>query len=298
MPSRGLSVLIVLFWLAFNGWLLCHDIVPRLLPGQPPPYSIELVEEARTSRAYILWSVEKDGERIAQARTGVEHPSRNVFELVSTLTPPIKGVGFRAVDGLLIHKMQSTYRVDETGDLLGLEVLVDAKGDPTHPLLRWMPAFHAAIEGEVDDGTMAPRLTVQFPEAALSKKEYSFDFQKVKLPRGGSVLLPLHPVNRLRGLRPGQSWTMQALDPLSDLLGALPGIAGRDATFQGDLRLLRASVRQEEVLLSRDRYHDVPCLVIDYDGDMQGSTWVARKTGLVMRQEAFIGKTHWAMYRD
>jgi hypothetical protein len=31
---------------------------------------------------------------------------------------------------------------------------------------------------------------------------------------------------------------------------------------------------------------------------MRGSTWVARKTGLVMLQEAILGKTHWAMYRD
>ena len=53
MPPRAVCLAILLFWLGVNGYLLYHDLLPRLAPGQAPPYTIDLVEEAQVQRAAI-----------------------------------------------------------------------------------------------------------------------------------------------------------------------------------------------------------------------------------------------------
>jgi hypothetical protein len=112
------------------------------------------------------------------------------------------------------------------------------------------------------------------------------------------VLLPLHPVNRIAGLSPGQKWQMTVLDPLGDSLAALKGGGG-------ELRILRAHVRDEPaefvapVTKTGRRRNPVLCLVIDYEGDdFTASTWVERERGLVMCQEATIGGDRWLMFRE
>ena len=87
MPPRWLRLAIIVFWLAVTGHLFWHDLLPQLLPGQPPPYAIELVEEARRERPYVTWLVEKVGVLVAQAKTMVKHPQRDVFELYCQIKP-------------------------------------------------------------------------------------------------------------------------------------------------------------------------------------------------------------------
>ncbi|MGL4549865.1 MAG: hypothetical protein ACRC33_01655, partial [Gemmataceae bacterium] len=145
----------------------------------------------------------------------------------------------------------------------------------------------ATIEGEVAGGRMAPELTLR--AVALERK---MRLPEVAVPRGGAVLLPLHPVNRLRELRAGQAWTVRLFDPVADSLSALQGLGSEP-------RLLRARVRAEAEPLDEGGKAGEACLVIDYAGEgYRGSTWVSTRTGLVMRQEATLGKVRWAMVRD
>ncbi|MFO0844913.1 MAG: hypothetical protein U0797_21380 [Gemmataceae bacterium] len=282
MPSRAACLGIVLVWLGFNGWLFFRDLLPRMLPGQPPPYTIDLVEETKTRRPYVEWAVEHGGERAFRARTYVNHPAHDVFELVADLTatagpPPLHGVRLR--------RMSSTYRVNSAGDLLG--VAVDLDGHPQAEALRLVAAdFTASIGGDVENGRLTPRLTLKLPG-----KPFERDLATVAVPSGGAVLLPLHPVNRVQGISLGQSWLVRGIDPIASLLGALAGGA--------ELPLLRAKVRPEFQPFSYGRRRDVECLVIDYEGDgMTVSTWVARERGLVLCQEATLDNGKWAMYRE
>jgi hypothetical protein len=299
MPPRWLCVGIVLFWLSATGWMAWRDLLPRLLPDQPPPYAIELVEEARTNRAYISWVVLKDDEKVARARTHVEHPSRDVFELVAQIKPEQRGRLF-PVNGILVRTLDSSYRVDPSGNLLGLSVRVKGRMDPDHLHLKLLrpflegavPELVLRIDGKVTDGEMTPRLQGEIPGSPLAARKLKFDLPTVSVPRGGAVLLPLHPVNRLRGLRPNQTWRMRVLDPLADSLD----------TFRGKgegPRILRAQVRAREEPLEHGKHAGTSCLVIDYEGDdMKPCTWVAARTGLVMAQESTLGKTRWVMYRE
>jgi hypothetical protein len=284
MPSRAVCLGIVLVWLGFNGWLFFRELLPRMLPGQPPPYTIDLVEETKTRRPYIEWTVEHGGEHAFRARTYVNHPEHDVFELVADFmapfgTPP-------PLHGVRLQGMSSTYRVNSAGDLLG--VAVEFKGRPLAEALQLIAAaFTASIEGDVENGRLTPRLTLAMPG-----KPFERDLPTVAVPAGGALLLPLHPVNRVQGISLGQSWVVRAFDPIGALLDALAGGGG-------ELPLLRAKVRPEFRDFSYGRRRNVECLVIDYEGDhLKVSTWVARERGLVVCQEATLDNGKWAMYRE
>jgi len=289
MPSRWLCLVIVVFWLVANGWLFYQDLLPGLLPGQPPPFTIDLVEESQTRRPSIDWSILHGDRPVLRARTRVQHEQDNpgVFTLTATYTP-IPGAPEVPIHGILLQRMTSSYRINTTGDLLSIEVSI--RGTPRlAAALRLVGVeFEADISGVVEGGAFAPRLLLQItgsPPRTLTLPE-------VPVASGASILLPLHPVNRLRGLQPGQGWNMTVFDPLGDSLNILQG-AGKQH------RLLRAKVRDEPESL-RWRGREVPCLIVDYKGGdgFQGSTWVGQERGLVLRQEAILGEDRWVMNRD
>jgi hypothetical protein len=288
MPPRWLSILIVAVWLLFSGRLVVRDLLPRLLPGQPPPYSIDLVEEVRSGRSHVDWMVLHDGKKVFRSRSRVLHPEPDVFELTAEFLPLHKGERV-SLHGMLVRSLASTYRVTGAGDLLG--VSVEIVGTPqlaqTFHLLGDTD-FRISIDGAVKDHRFVPRVRFGIGEKGLRE----FALPGVAIQQGGSVLLPLHPVNRITGLSPGQSWQMTALDPLGDSLAALQGGGG-------ELRILRARIRREPEEFSMGRRQSVICLVIDYEGDdFIASTWVERERGLVICQEATLGGERWLMYRE
>jgi hypothetical protein len=285
MPSPRVCLAIVLFWLGFNGYLLYHDLLPRLLPGQPPPYTIDLVEEAQTRRPATDWSVLHDGEPAFRARTAVTNPEHDVFELTSEFTP-LSNAPPVPLHQILVRRMSSRYRVNSAGDLLGLAVTIE--GSPEAPLLRLVAkTFTVRIDGSVAGGELASRLKLELPDRGFDLK-----LPAVQTPPGGSVLLPLHPVNRLRGLRPGQTWTQHVFDPLEAALGAFQKTSVEP-------RLVRARVTEADVPFTWGRRRDVECLVVHYDGDgLKGSTWVGKERGQVLAQEVVLDHQRWVMYRD
>lgn len=290
MPPRWLCVGILLFWLTVTGRLFWRELLPRLQPGQPPPYTIDLHEEAHTSiRARIHWRIYHQGKEALSASTRVDHPERDVFELIAEYRGP-KRIDRFSLPPLSLRSLTSVYRVNGAGDLLGMRVAFEGRpelGEQWKELLN--VDFRAVIQGDVQNGKLAPRLELEIPGGKpITRQSIAID-----APRGGAVLLPLHPVNRLRGLSPGQRWTMTAYDPMDASLGAMLGT-------QTEPRLLRARVRDEEEMFSFGRRRDRACLVVDYEGDdFTAITRVDRDTGLVLCQEVSLGKNnHWAMYRD
>src|SRR5262245_31082585 len=150
MPPRPLSLAIVLFWLGTTGYLFWHDLWPQLQPGQPPPFTIDLVEEAQTRRPQILWTVHQNGERVLKARTSVGHPARGVFELAADLTPYHGGPG-ASMFGLRVRRLKSRCRVTPDGRLLGLAFHLEATPELLALLKRAPGDFTADIDGAVED---------------------------------------------------------------------------------------------------------------------------------------------------
>ncbi len=281
MPPRWLCVVIVVFWLACNGWLIWRHLLPRVAPGQPPPFAIDLVEEAQTQRPAVHWSVYRDDRKVMQARTRILHPGRDLFELTAEHLPPV-GASEVSLPPIRLRRMSSTYRVNSAGELLAVRLRVEGVREVADE--RIAAEFTLTVDGEIREGWLH-----------LGRKlesQLSWRGQDSETIHCGAVLMPLHPVKRLRGLQPGQSWQVVLLEAPGDPLGTIRGAGG-------EARLLHAHVRARVEEYTHGRYQEVPCLVIDYQGDdVQASTWVRQADGLVLCQEATLGKTRWGMYRD
>jgi hypothetical protein len=258
------TLAIIAFWVAMSGWLFYHELWPRLRPGEPPPYVIDLVEEARTQEQNIYWEVLQNGKETGYARTGVSYQEADdTFLLHGEFK--LRAPGSIGAPLLVIR---SAYRVTRAGVLRGVGADVEAKG-----------SFHglgievtAHLTGDVRDGSLYPRYKIEYPLGT-----YEDSLAPVPVSDRGSVINPLQPLNRLQGLRPGQHWRLPLIDPFAAVL----------PKSRPDVRILDADVTSGTL-----DWHgqEVPCFVIDYRGnDATARTWVRAADGIVLQQEVALG---------
>src|SRR5438128_2544272 len=69
MASRTLTFLIVAGWLASTGWFVARDVWPQLRSGEPPPFTIELADEALRQLVPTRWTVRHNGQPVGTVRT-------------------------------------------------------------------------------------------------------------------------------------------------------------------------------------------------------------------------------------
>jgi hypothetical protein len=273
MPPRLFTLAVVVFWLATSGWLFYRELWPKLRPGEPPPYTIDLVDEARQHTTPILWSVYRGQKKIGKARTWVTYrESDDTFELHGAMDQVEL---YRiALVSVMVQHAANMYRIGRDGELREM----------TTDIVLTVPRLDLKAKAHFDGQVHGRRFAAQgWMEFAGDKKDVNID--PVPLSTYGAVLNPLQPVNRIQGLRPGQHWRMPLLDPLSDAVAAtLPGMPSGP-------RVLNAAVLPEIQRLAWDD-QDVPCLVIEYtgEGDFSARTWVRESDGLVLRQEARQGE--------
>jgi hypothetical protein len=322
MPARWLRVPIVVFWLAMTGWLFWHDLWPNWRPGEPPPFHIDPVEEVQQGPPKTFWTVWRPSpkkEKVFHAVTWVEyHGDDDSYtlhaRLDATKDPALTPV--YAANILKIETLTSTYRVSREGYLRGLETTVKATphfnekgGEVVAKTLRLLLQLSSSppqakkeragsspqsvelrLWGEVRDEQFFAHCSLS--SAALAKP-LDLDLPPTAVAHTGSVLLPLHPVNHIRGLRPGQRWRQPLVDPLRDSLAALPGISA-------GARFLQAHVlpQPETLTVGKDT---MTCLVIEYtdgEGKTTARTLVEQDSERVQQQEANLEDGQWILTRD
>jgi hypothetical protein len=293
MPPRWVSAAIVAAWVASAAWLFRQELWPSLEPDAPPSFTVDLIEETQTEKVPVRWRVTCDGVPILAARTSVSHRAQeNDFTLRAHFEPreALVGPDHKAYPlPYRVRRMASAYRVTPEGRLLDVDAQLSIEKK-----LNGLPVeMDAHVWGEVVRGQFRPHYEVDI----LGVKKLAGELPPVSVSSQGSVVLPLHPVNRIGGLKPRQTWRVPALDPLGAALESFVG--GEDR-----VRYLRATVRpRAEVLRWNDA--DVRCLVIDYreekqfDGEPTGArTWVREADGVVLRQEAELSGNSWVMTRE
>src|SRR5207248_1379216 len=114
--------------------------------------------------------------------------------------------------------LKSEYRINRAGQLLALNVALAC--DIDIPLLK-IDDVKVKLGGFVREGLFYSTLRAKVRDQHLS---YSFD--PVPVSHSGSVLNPLHPVNKIKGLRAGQSWRMPMIDPLTESISAVRRLLG------------------------------------------------------------------------
>jgi hypothetical protein len=291
MPARPWVLAIVIFWVVTTGWLFYRDFWPSLRPGEPPPYTIDLVDEAR--RVPISWTVyrgeESNEQKVGSASTSVQyHPEDDTFDLYGSLLYPKPVPG---VERLMLI-MESVYRVTRDGELkhvrANMTVVIRALKDEIR--------VRGQIEGPVRDGRFVPEGHIAFPGG-----EQPLVIEPVSVEGRGNVLNPQHPLNRILDLRPGQHWRVPLFDPVALALSrasaganadpvvelVVAALAGSNRTAAG-FRVLEARVVPQPQTL--DWFgRDETCLVIEYQGqDTKARTWVRESDGLVLQQEATV----------
>jgi hypothetical protein len=292
MPSRSIILAIVVFWLATTGWLIYRDLRLRLLPGEPPPYTIDLADEAEMST--IRWSVFRDDhpKPTGYAKTKVRYnEADDMFEISGEFKLWSSGIMQGSADMLF----EGVYSVTREGRLRAIDAratLFQAT-DARTTLLKGTDVLGSArIEGTVQDRRFKPRLTLDVRGALHLER----DLPTVEVSERGNVLNPLQPVNRLGGLRKGQHWRMPLVHPLNDAISAavssllkqeVPGVSSLDAEVLPETHALEWG----HIL--------VPCLVVEFTGeDVRVRTWVRESDGSVLRQEVEQHGEKLALQRD
>jgi hypothetical protein len=300
MPPRWLSVAIIAFWLGTTGWLIYRDVWPSLLPNQAPPYTIDLEDEVQNQQGHIPWTVYYNDSPYLRAETWVEpNPADQTFALKAELHPLIRtkesAGGPAPFSGLVeIRKATSTYTVTRGGDLRSVRLELSA-------VFGGLAPGEGTLTGDVRDGRFRPHLRASSP--ALPNLDFDNDLDPVPVSAHGSILSPMHPVNRIAGLRPGQTWRLPLVDPVRTVVSALARKYVSDlAPGAGDEEVVvTAQVLPQTKTLTRDGRPPVECLVVEYRGqgdDVTAETWVRADDGRVLRQEARRGGESWRLDRD
>jgi hypothetical protein len=282
MPPRRITVFIVVSWLSMTAWLLWRDIWPSIAPGEPPSLALSRMDDSR-SHKLVIWKAQHRPPGSSPVEytitTTVTHEAgTDVFSLHARLRPE-RG-GFESSKVLGPVNLTSEYRVERVpgnlleARLLGLDVEVDFSAGP----ILLLGDRHGHFTGQVAGGACS--LSWETKGVVRSREGKT----SLGVSYNGMVLLPLHPLERIRGLRPGHRWGCHLLDPLqsSALSSDGPKVVWVNA----------------EVLTQTQWEQNKECLVIEYQGDdISGKTWVDVKESLVWRMEVWLGQEHWVITR-
>jgi len=296
MPPRWFCLAIVVFWLSTTTWLFWQEIVPLLADQAPPPFHIDLVDEVQ-QKAIITWDFFAEEERTEDdpaartflARSWVEYREKpdDSFAFHLQFEPRGSQTGRMQLGPCLLKRMNSHYRVNRTGQLLAMEA--DFAFD--------IPGFSniaIQLQGQVRDGRFHTHIRASQPQTGT----FQHDLEPVPFTQRSSMMLPLHPLNRIMGLRAGQTWRIPLANPFEEALASLNPF-GRPP----GVRYLDARVLQPQPLPRRTP--EVLCLVIDYDEPgveeekkVHPRTWVQLDSGHVLRQEATVLGRRLVMQRE
>lgn len=285
MPSRTIAVLIVALWLATLSWWLVREVVPSLDPGEPPPFAIDLADQFRTHGLPVDWTINQDDQPVGLARILVRPSANDTYYLDGTITYTTEiGPSLRAR-----ISVKNSYHVTTEGQLLDLKTDITIEMPPKAEVAldaEWKKGnlIRGHMEGKVSDHRLHPTGYIDVHGA-----RFGLPRQTVELSRHAQVINPLQPVNRIKGLRPGQKWRQAMFDPVAAALAA--SVPAGLATYQQ--RWLQAEVQAELPSLPWDG-QAVSCLVIHYRGEeLEARTWVRADDGLVLRQEVNSGMGGW-----
>jgi hypothetical protein len=265
MPPRIVVAAIIAFWLAMTGLLIHREVVPMMIADVSPSFTPDLTDEIGSP--LVGWTVKRGDDRIGSGTSRVIANDDGKYEFRSTFHFDDLAVG-----PAHIRLMENMYRVTEDGKLVAVATKVSLNLSKNRNILA-QPDLSFGIQGDVVDSIFSPVVTIEGKE---------FELDKVNMPQEGSIINPMHLVNRLRGLRAGQTWKINMIDPFRGL---------RDK-FMGDLATgkripaLIAEVKAESLTWNKK---EVACLVIEYrepGKEVIAKTWVRKSDGLVLRQDA------------
>lgn len=260
MPSRLMSLLILVYWSIAAFCLLKWDVLPELSMGYPP--DLRGIAFASNSDRPVRWSIQvqegkgaDDRRTVGEAVTSSKRQADGWFEMSSNVDFDagnlLRGTVLAMRESVPVQ-VRSRYHVDPSGNLQNFDLRVTSK-DYGEDLVH--------VSGKLREGKM--EIVSQGPLPILNKT-LSFKYE----PR--SVVSDiLGPLDRLPGLHVGQRWEMQVINP-----------------FSGQAEQVRVEVTRSAVIY----WEGNPEKTLEVEQKVSGvrmRTWV-RTDGVILRQEVPI----------
>ena len=258
MPSRLVSLAILVYWCIAAFCLLTWEVLPELTLGYPP--DLRAIAAAGDSARPVMWSIQiiddpkaADLRRsIGSAVTASKRLPDGWFELSSRVNFDagglLKGTAF-AVKASVHLELVSVYRVDPSGNLRSFDMKVTPVGSSE---------ILFTVHGQLHGGVM--EVVSKGPLPVLNQK-LSFAYE----PRS-VVHDALGPLGRLPGLHLGQRWDTRMVNP-----------------FTGQVEVVRVEVLRRDLI----HWNGEPVSafeVVHHSGPLTARTWV-RSDGVILRQE-------------
>jgi hypothetical protein len=272
MPSRWATAVIIVFWVGMSAAVVRRDVMPRLGYGE---LRYRMVLGDRSVEEPAHWNILWNDRPIGAVTTVVQPAADGSFSVHSraTLSAAVILGGSRADQASSLFLFNSEFHVSPLGRLRRLQVAISLEGTPLRVDLK---------------GNVYGR------ELELKSTGLPLIQGTVRVPIDPESLMldPLGPIDRLPGLRPGQSWVTRSVNPLSAFLptrGLLQSGPSVD------------SVEHHVVGVDTLVWNHRPwaCYVIEHRyGNVVGRTWARVQNGKVLREEAPLGGVMVALELD
>ena len=258
MPSRIVSLIILVYWLIAAFCLLTRDVLPELTSGYAP--NLRSITQAVDSAKPIRWSIQvtddprfPDERRIVgEAVTACVRRRDGWSELTSRVEIDagglLKGTAFLTRSSLQLE-IESRYQVDKSGNLHSF--LLEVKSPE-------LPESLVEVKGEVKGKIM--EVVSRGPVDILNKK------MVIGYEPKSVIQDVLGPLDRLPGLHVGQRWDSQMINP-----------------FTGQVSTVKVEVKRRG-LIHWNGKPEWTYEVVQSMTPLTTRTWV-RLDGVIVRQE-------------
>jgi hypothetical protein len=258
MPSRIVSLIILVYWSIAAFCLLKWDVLPEMTSGYAP--DLRSITQAVDSAKPIRWSIQvTDDSRfpdvrriVGEAVTACTRRPDGWFELTSRVEFDagglLKGTAFLTRSSVQLE-IGSRYLVDRSGNLHSF--LLEVKSPES-------PETLVEVKGEVKGKIM--EVVSRGPVDILNKR------MVVGYEPKSVIQDVLGPLDRLPGLHVGQRWESQVINP-----------------FTGQVSAVKAEVKRRHLIT----WNGNPVRifeVVQNMGPLITRTWV-RLDGVIIRQE-------------
>ena len=258
MPSRLVSLAILVYWCVAAFCLLNWEVLPELSLGYPP--DLRAIAQAGDSSRPVIWDIQvvddpgsPDATRsVGEAITSSKRLHDGWFELGSEVSLDAGEVLRNTpvgTKGKVRIGLSSTYRVDPSGNLRSFDMKVKQR-ESSESLFTVKGRLKKDIMEVVSEG----------PVQLLNQK-FRFAYE----PRS-VVHDALGPLDRLPGLHLGQRWDTRVVNP-----------------FTGQVERVRVEVQRRTLI----HWNGEPVSafeVVQHAGSITAKTWV-RSDGVILRQE-------------
>lgn len=278
MPSRWASWTIIVFWLVMMAWLTGAELYHRF--GTRPRLQDTLAASAQVGPVH--WNITEILKRDRPLREGEAPEERPLGTAVTEVQLDARSGKYHLIQQ--IHLV----RLFNTGFSLNLTSRSEVNLFGRLQEIRFKAAIpevnlHCDLIGR-PQGPDKLRIQAFFRIASENHEvEQTISYDGTDL-----VLSSLCPLDRMPGLKPGQTWKTPIVDPVESILGQ--SFSSGNLTT-AEISRPAVTVRvwdQPQGLLWRGEY--VPCLVVEaVQGGRSMKIYVRESDGLVLRQTAELG---------